>query len=64
MYLYTTTDDALTASTGVGGTNACWTAMMAIYSSTDTYRALMGGYTGSPISCVKHAVDGYSLMGA
>jgi hypothetical protein len=62
--LFTTAGNALAASVGVGAVNACWTAIIARAEAASTKRAMIAGYTGSPISCIKHAVDGYSLMGA
>jgi len=32
--------------------------------ATDAIRAMIGGYTMSITSCLKHAVDGYSFWGA
>jgi len=56
--------DAVTLLNGPTATNHCWTAVAARPEATATTRAVIGGFSGSINTCLKHAVDGYSFWGA
>ena len=63
--LFTTVDNVLALSTGTHATNHCWTAVHTVGpDATTAKRVLIGGYTGSITTCLKHAIDGYSFWGA
>lgn len=56
--------DAVTIVNGPTATNHCWTAVAARPDAIATKRAVIGGFSGSINTCLKHAVDGYSFWGA
>lgn len=63
--LFTAVDNVLALSTGTHATNHCWTAVHTVGpDATTAKRVLIGGYTGSITTCLKHAIDGYSFWGA
>lgn len=61
---FTSASNANALLNGVTATHHCWTAVVGYPVATDTLRAVLGGYTGSITTCLKHAVDGYSFWGA
>jgi hypothetical protein len=64
LTFFSTASNANAILNGVTATHHCWTAIVGYPAATDTLRAVLGGYTGSITTCLKHAVDGYSFWGA
>jgi len=63
LTMFTPKDDAKGILNAPTASNHCWTAVHGRPDAADTKRAALAGFAASIVSCLKHAVDGYSFWG-